>query len=81
MTKIEAERAGRDWADREIEALPGEPDGPWIGSYVEALPLVEHEEEDERRYLADVCNDAASVRWDAAVDRAQDGGPGSCLPA
>ena len=57
-----AAQAGRDWADREADALIGVPTGAWRSTSRDALPLV-----DSDPLLAEVAHVAAVARWTEIV--------------
>lgn len=67
-TTIEqAKAAGRAWAEREADALPegkSPARGDWGSTTADALPLIDHPDQDERRELAELANAAAAKRWD-----------------
>lgn len=60
--------AGQRWAEREAEAAYPAPRGAWRGTAGDALPLIDHEDDDRRRELAEIANDAAAKRWATLVN-------------
>ena len=68
---VAARAAGVAWAEREASAIEGTPEGSWICSVSDALPLVEFDPNSDapdqferEQELAAICNDAAADRWD-----------------
>lgn len=70
----EAERAGVSWAEREADAVVdwSRVSASWQGTAIDALPLVDSEDEGERRDLAEDCNAAAAARWTELVAAAEE---------
>lgn len=69
---IDAESAGRAWAEREADALVDAPDRRWGGSALDARPLIDpaglDPDGDELSDLADAANAAAAERWAELAD-------------
>jgi len=73
-----ATAAGKEWAEREAEALPGPPDGPWTCTTVEARGIsldAEYDLYDSQREAWEIderINSEASFRWDQLVSEAEE---------
>ncbi len=65
MTADEARDAGVAWADGEADAVVdwSTVSSTWRGCAIDALPLIDHEDEEVRRELAEIANGHAARRW------------------
>lgn len=70
MTNAEAIAQGIAWAEREAEIARDQGlavEGPWLGTRIGALPLINSQSAIRRDTLARVCNVAAATRWAGLV--------------
>ncbi len=65
MTAEQARDAGIAWADGEADAVVDwlAVSSTWRGCSIDALPLIDHEDDETRRELAEIANMHAARRW------------------